>query len=123
MENTKEYICRAVVSVVDHLGTVSANLNGCLSQTNAFSEAELRINCLKQVSFFFFLIIYIYIYIYIYSFADHSRSFIMHACQSTIYIYIYRWKITKLKQELFVKLVWCFDRDFSFANNMPTSSL
>ncbi|XP_059431791.1 probable protein ABIL5 isoform X2 [Corylus avellana] len=48
MENTKEYICRAVVSVVDHLGTVSTSLNFCISQTNAFSEAELRINCLKQ---------------------------------------------------------------------------
>lgn len=48
VENTKEYICKAVVRVVDHLGTVSANLNCCISQTNAFSEAELRINCLKQ---------------------------------------------------------------------------
>lgn len=49
MENTKEYICRAVVSVVDHLGCVSTNLNGIVSETNAFSEAEIRIDCLKQV--------------------------------------------------------------------------
>uniref|UniRef100_A0A2N9IUW9 Protein ABIL5 n=1 Tax=Fagus sylvatica TaxID=28930 RepID=A0A2N9IUW9_FAGSY len=50
MENTKEYICRAVVTVVDHLGSASANLDCRISQTNAFSEAEFRINCLKQVS-------------------------------------------------------------------------
>ncbi|MED6110054.1 hypothetical protein PIB30_039319 [Stylosanthes scabra] len=48
VENTKEYICRAVVTVVDHLGNVSANLDGLISQTNAFSDAELRIQCLKQ---------------------------------------------------------------------------
>jgi hypothetical protein len=78
VENTKEYICRAVVSVVDHLGTVSTNLNCCISQTNAFSEAELRISCLKQV----YVYIYIYIYIYIYSFPPPHN-----ACQSTIYIY------------------------------------
>jgi len=86
MENTKEYICRAVVSVVDHLGTVSANLNGCLSQTNAFSEAELRINCLKQVSFFFF---FNNIYIYIYIFFCWSFSIIYNACMPINYIYIY----------------------------------
>ncbi|KAF7819804.1 protein LIKE COV 1-like [Senna tora] len=48
VENTKEYICRAVVTVVDHLGNVSANLECLISQNNAFSEAELRINSLKQ---------------------------------------------------------------------------
>ncbi|KAF3441922.1 hypothetical protein FNV43_RR15837 [Rhamnella rubrinervis] len=48
VENTKEYLCRAVVTVVDHLGCVSANLNCLVSETNAFSAAELRINCLKQ---------------------------------------------------------------------------
>ncbi|KAK7291474.1 hypothetical protein RIF29_06643 [Crotalaria pallida] len=48
MENTKEYICRALVTVVDHLGNVSANLEGLISQTNAISEAESRIQCLKQ---------------------------------------------------------------------------
>ncbi|CAL2275053.1 unnamed protein product [Prunus armeniaca] len=48
MDNTKEYVCRAVVTVVDHLGCVSANLNGLISETNAFSETELRIDCLKQ---------------------------------------------------------------------------
>ncbi|CAL0332523.1 unnamed protein product [Lupinus luteus] len=47
MENTKEYICRALVTVVDHLGNVSAKLEALISQTNAFSEAESRIQCLK----------------------------------------------------------------------------
>ncbi|WCJ42489.1 hypothetical protein M5689_023296 [Euphorbia peplus] len=48
VENTKEYICRAVVALVDHLGCVSINLNHSISQTNHFSEAELRIDALKQ---------------------------------------------------------------------------
>ncbi|KAK8550267.1 hypothetical protein V6N13_118787 [Hibiscus sabdariffa] len=48
VENTKEYICKAVVTFVDHLGNVSANLNHSISQTDSFSEAELRINCLQQ---------------------------------------------------------------------------
>ncbi|TYH69014.1 hypothetical protein ES332_D05G028100v1 [Gossypium tomentosum] len=48
VENTKEYLCKAVVTFVDHLGNVSANLNHSISQTNSFSEAELRINCLHQ---------------------------------------------------------------------------
>ncbi|GMI92740.1 hypothetical protein HRI_002943300 [Hibiscus trionum] len=48
VETTKEYICKAVVTFVDHLGNVSANLNHSISQTDSFSEAELRINCLQQ---------------------------------------------------------------------------
>lgn len=52
MENTKEYICRAVVTVVDHLGSVSANLECQLSQTDAFSDTELRIDSLNQVIVF-----------------------------------------------------------------------
>ncbi|KAL3566620.1 hypothetical protein D5086_032035 [Populus alba] len=48
LESTKEYLCRAAVAVVDHLGCVSANLNSSISNNCAFSEAELRINCLKQ---------------------------------------------------------------------------
>ena len=42
MENPKEYICREVDIVVDHVGNVSASLDGLISQTNAFSDAELR---------------------------------------------------------------------------------
>ncbi|XP_015571665.2 probable protein ABIL5 isoform X1 [Ricinus communis] len=48
VDSTKEYVCRAVVAVVDHLGCVSANLNRSISNTNEFSEAELRIDTLKQ---------------------------------------------------------------------------
>ncbi|XP_058763903.1 probable protein ABIL5 [Vicia villosa] len=48
MENTKEYICRAMVTVVDHLGNVSSNLEGLISHTNSFSDAEIKIQCLKQ---------------------------------------------------------------------------
>lgn len=52
MENTKEYICRAVVTVVDHLGSVSANLECQLSQADGFSDTELRIDSLNQVKLF-----------------------------------------------------------------------
>ncbi|KAI4347110.1 hypothetical protein L6164_007956 [Bauhinia variegata] len=48
LENTKEYICRAVVTVVDHLGNVSNNLECLLSKENEFSDAEIRVHCLKQ---------------------------------------------------------------------------
>nr|GMC65323.1 probable protein ABIL5 [Ipomoea batatas] len=48
VEHTREYICRAVVTVIDHLGCVSANLECCLAKTNNISETELRIDCLKQ---------------------------------------------------------------------------
>ncbi|RDX99408.1 putative protein ABIL5, partial [Mucuna pruriens] len=48
LENTKEYICRTMVTVVDHLGNVSANLDALISHTNAFSEPHLRIQCLQQ---------------------------------------------------------------------------
>ncbi|XP_022144954.1 probable protein ABIL5 isoform X2 [Momordica charantia] len=48
VENTKEYICRAMVTVVDHLGSVTSNLESCISQTNAFNEVELRLSCLNQ---------------------------------------------------------------------------
>ncbi|KAL5835958.1 hypothetical protein ACOSQ3_015519 [Xanthoceras sorbifolium] len=48
VENTKEYICRALVTVVDHLGSVSAKLDHCVDDTDAFADAEFRINSLKQ---------------------------------------------------------------------------
>ncbi|KAL9330164.1 hypothetical protein ACSQ67_005167 [Phaseolus vulgaris] len=48
VDDTKEYICRSMVTVIDHLGNVSSNLNGLISHTNAFSEAGLRIQCLQQ---------------------------------------------------------------------------
>lgn len=48
VDNTKEYICKAMVTVVDHLGNVSTNLNCRISNACEFSNTELRINCLKQ---------------------------------------------------------------------------
>ncbi|AES76823.1 putative ABI family protein [Medicago truncatula] len=48
MDDTKEYICRAMVTVVDHLGNVSSNLEGLISHKNSFSDAEIRIQCLTQ---------------------------------------------------------------------------
>lgn len=48
INNTKEYLCRAVVTVVDHLGSVSANLNHRVSETDSASETEIRINNLRQ---------------------------------------------------------------------------
>lgn len=50
VDDTKEYICKSMVTVIDHLGNVSSNLDDLISHTNAFSEAELRIQCLQQVS-------------------------------------------------------------------------
>ncbi|KAK9705995.1 hypothetical protein RND81_07G097600 [Saponaria officinalis] len=48
LDNTREYLCRAVVTVVDHLGCVSANLNRRIENTDRVAETELQINCLKQ---------------------------------------------------------------------------
>ncbi|RZC90611.1 hypothetical protein C5167_029744 [Papaver somniferum] len=49
MENTKEYICKAIVTVVDHLGSVSANLNRRISESSEdLGNDYLRMHCLKQ---------------------------------------------------------------------------
>ncbi|XP_010519709.1 PREDICTED: probable protein ABIL5 isoform X2 [Tarenaya hassleriana] len=48
VENTKEYICRALVTLVDHLGNVSSKLDRLISIPNHFSDVELRIHCLQQ---------------------------------------------------------------------------
>ncbi|KAK4343441.1 hypothetical protein RND71_036535 [Anisodus tanguticus] len=44
VENTKEYLCRAVVTVVDHLGSVSAKLECRISTIGTATETELRID-------------------------------------------------------------------------------
>lgn len=49
MENTKEYICRALVTFVDHLGSVSANLEDQLLNIKQVQDTEARVNCLQQV--------------------------------------------------------------------------
>ncbi|CAN4096346.1 unnamed protein product [Withania somnifera] len=48
VENTKEYLCRAVVTVVDHLGCVSAKLECRISIVDTSSETELRIDGLTH---------------------------------------------------------------------------
>ncbi|KAI3446988.1 hypothetical protein Pfo_003653 [Paulownia fortunei] len=47
VETTKEYISRAVVTVVDHLGSISTNLESCLSISNSIPETEHKIDILK----------------------------------------------------------------------------
>ncbi|XP_057545660.1 protein ABIL1-like isoform X2 [Amaranthus tricolor] len=48
LHNTKEYLCRSVVTIVDHLGSVSASLDCCIQTSSRAHELETRINCLKQ---------------------------------------------------------------------------
>lgn len=49
LENLKDYVLNAMVSTVDHLGTVSYKLNDLLNQhANDISSSELRIACLNQ---------------------------------------------------------------------------
>lgn len=50
VENTKKYICKAMVTVVDHLGSASSNLNTLIDGGVEASPTELRIESLKQVS-------------------------------------------------------------------------
>ncbi|KAL2500857.1 putative protein ABIL5 [Forsythia ovata] len=48
VENTKEYVCKAVVIIVDHLGSISSNLEYTLSKTDTVPQTQLRIDALKQ---------------------------------------------------------------------------
>ncbi|KAK9055052.1 hypothetical protein SSX86_026132 [Deinandra increscens subsp. villosa] len=48
LKNTKEYIHSALVTVVDHLGSVSANLDHHLSTTGSIFETGVKINILNQ---------------------------------------------------------------------------
>ncbi|KAM0946084.1 putative ABI family protein [Dioscorea sansibarensis] len=48
MENTKSYLCRAIVTVIDHLGTVSSKLEWGLHENSKVSQIEQRIDCLRQ---------------------------------------------------------------------------
>lgn len=53
LENTKEYICNAVITVVDHLGSVSANLDCLIDGRDEISQTELRMDGLQQRLFMF----------------------------------------------------------------------
>lgn len=48
LENTKSYVCEVIVTVVDHLGTVSSNIEQRFNTYNNASRTEHRINCLRQ---------------------------------------------------------------------------
>ncbi|KAL0427029.1 UNVERIFIED_CONTAM: putative protein ABIL5 [Sesamum latifolium] len=47
LETTKEYISRAVVTVVDHLGGISANLEYSLRNSDSIPQTEHKIDMLK----------------------------------------------------------------------------
>ncbi|XP_024959907.1 probable protein ABIL5 isoform X2 [Cynara cardunculus var. scolymus] len=51
VENTKKYVCSAVVAVVDHLGSVSANLDYHISEIDTTVQTAVRIDFLKQKLF------------------------------------------------------------------------
>lgn len=48
LESTKEYICKAMITVIDHLGNVSANLECLIDGPDELSQTELRMDGLQQ---------------------------------------------------------------------------
>ncbi|WVZ68750.1 hypothetical protein U9M48_017650 [Paspalum notatum var. saurae] len=48
LEGTKSYICDAVVTVIDHLGTVSSKLEHKMQEKTDVAQTERKINFLKQ---------------------------------------------------------------------------
>ncbi|CAA6665988.1 unnamed protein product [Spirodela intermedia] len=48
VENTRKYVCDAVVRVVDHLGSAAASLESRLLWNPEMAEMEQRIACLNQ---------------------------------------------------------------------------
>ncbi|XP_076940455.1 putative protein ABIL5 [Bidens hawaiensis] len=48
LKNTKEYIHNALVTVADHLRSVSANLDHHLSKTGSVYQTEVKINIMNQ---------------------------------------------------------------------------
>lgn len=52
LDNLKDYVVRALVNAVDHLGTVAYKLTDLLEKhTLDVSMMELNISCLNQVFF------------------------------------------------------------------------
>ncbi|KVI11590.1 hypothetical protein Ccrd_009993 [Cynara cardunculus var. scolymus] len=49
VKNTKEYVRNALVTMVDHLGSVSANLDQHLSKAGSIYQTQVKINFLNQV--------------------------------------------------------------------------
>ncbi|KAI0522948.1 hypothetical protein KFK09_005337 [Dendrobium nobile] len=48
LKSTRKYICEAIVTVVDHLGSVSYELENKFQVNKEVSEVEQRIECLAQ---------------------------------------------------------------------------
>ncbi|XP_024965721.1 probable protein ABIL5 [Cynara cardunculus var. scolymus] len=48
VKNTKEYVRNALVTMVDHLGSVSANLDQHLSKAGSIYQTQVKINFLNQ---------------------------------------------------------------------------
>ncbi|PIN25834.1 hypothetical protein CDL12_01415 [Handroanthus impetiginosus] len=49
MESSKDYIAKALVSTVDHLGSVADKLNKFLDEkANEFSNTKIRFSCIEQ---------------------------------------------------------------------------
>ncbi|XP_012842763.1 PREDICTED: probable protein ABIL1 isoform X1 [Erythranthe guttata] len=47
VETTKAYISKAVVTVVDHLGSISSNLESCIADSNSVLQTEHKMYILK----------------------------------------------------------------------------
>ncbi|KAK6146477.1 hypothetical protein DH2020_020346 [Rehmannia glutinosa] len=51
IESSKDYVAKALVSTVDHLGSVADKLNKFLDEkTNEFSATNIRFSCIEQRS-------------------------------------------------------------------------
>ena len=51
LDNLKEYTVKALVNVVDHLGTVASKLTNLFDQQSSdVSTMELRASCVSQVN-------------------------------------------------------------------------
>lgn len=52
VETLKDYVIKAVINTVDHLGSVAYKVNGFLDdKVSEVSETELRLSSFEQVSF------------------------------------------------------------------------
>lgn len=50
MEALKDYVLKAVINTVDHLGSMAYKVNGFLDENaNQVSETGLRLSCIEQV--------------------------------------------------------------------------
>lgn len=53
VDSLKDYVSKAVISTVDHLGSVASKLDTFLDEkVDEFSDTKLRFSCIEQVRFF-----------------------------------------------------------------------